>query len=206
MAPPDASRRRRSAELRLGRGASKSRRVRFGAMPLSVSRADGTGSAERCRRRTRPIQSQATQEGRDRFAAAAANAGQERGERAGLDLLDRCRHRLLCLRAQGSQCGAAAAEGGRARRGDDQLLPLRLSAARGPERALPADGLGAALALEPDQQARPHRHQGLRCAEVRAPARQPGAAHRHLGLDGTRGPAAAAQERVPHAHRHAAAG
>ena len=32
-----------------------------------------------------------------------------------------------------------------------------------------ADGLSASLALEPDEQARPHRHQGVRRGEVRAP-------------------------------------
>ena len=73
---------------------------------------------------------QQVEQGRDRFDATPPNPVKSVAQRAGLHLLHRCGHGLLLVRAARAECRAAAAEGRRARRGDDQLFPLRLCAAR----------------------------------------------------------------------------
>ena len=55
---------------------------------------------------------------------------QNRPRGAGLDLLDRRRHRLLFIGSRLAQPQCPAAAGGGADRGDDQLFPLRLCARR----------------------------------------------------------------------------
>ena len=64
------------------------------------------------------------EEARDRFAAAEPQPVQVNGDRAGLDVLRRCRHGVVCVRAPHAQRRPAAAARGRAHRGDDQLFPL----------------------------------------------------------------------------------
>ena len=151
--------------------------------------------------------SQETEEGRDRFAGAATNPVKSVASEPVSTFSIDVDTRLLRLRAPGAQCRAAAAEGCGARRGDDQLLPLRLSAARGPQRALPADGDGrcrrrgtrpTSSSISPSR--------AIDVARSERPRANLVLPDRHLGLDGAGGPAAAAQERLPHARRHAAAG
>ena len=62
--------------------------------------------------------------GRDRFTATSQNPFKVVARGAGLDLLDRCRHRVLFLRPRLAQPERAAAAGGGADRGDGQLFPL----------------------------------------------------------------------------------
>ncbi len=104
------------------------------------------------------------QEYRDKFEAKEVNPDQAGRGRARLHVLDRCRYRVLFLRAPRAQRRAAAGEGCRARRGADQLLPLRLPEARDRRDAVQADGHGHAEPMEPGQPARARRHQGLRLA------------------------------------------
>ena len=85
-----------------------------------------------------PTPSEAEQS-RDQFAGLRVQPGQAGRGGAGLDLLDRRRHRVLRLRAPLPERRHAAADGCGARRGDDQLFPLRLSAPESARRAVPAD-------------------------------------------------------------------
>ncbi len=67
--------------------------------------------------------------GRDKFTQRRREPVQDRAGSAGLDLLDRRRHRLLFLGPRFAQPERAAAAGRGPDRGDGQLLPLRLRAA-----------------------------------------------------------------------------
>ena len=84
----------------------------------------------------------ALEESRDKFDAPPSQPGQAGRGRTRLDLLARCRYRVVCVRAPRAQCRPSAAEGCRARRGDDQLFPLRLSGARDGRDAVQAVGHG----------------------------------------------------------------
>ena len=64
--------------------------------------------------------------GRDQFAGAAENAIPHRAGGTGLDLLHRCRHRLIFVRPRLAQPQRPAAASGGADRGARQLFPLRV--------------------------------------------------------------------------------
>ena len=63
--------------------------------------------------------------GRDKFEQFEVNSVKQVVRRAGVHVLGGCRHLLVQLRAQAARSRCVAAEGCRARRGDDQLLRLR---------------------------------------------------------------------------------
>ena len=69
--------------------------------------------------------------GRDKFSHVDENPFKMVQRSAGLDLLDRRRHRVLFVGARVAEPECAAAAGRGAHRGDGQLLPLRLRAADG---------------------------------------------------------------------------
>ena len=91
-------------------------------------------------RETRPAIHSAADPGRGRQSRALCRRGGGAGpggrRRAGLHLRHRRRHRQLRQRPAPAQRGPAAAAGGGADRGDAQLFPLRLSAARRPQPAV----------------------------------------------------------------------
>ena len=135
--------------------------------------------------------------------APRRQSGAPRRRAAGLDVLDRRRHRRVRQRAPLPQRRPAAAAGRGARRGDDQLLRLSLCAAGEPRRAVPRGHGSGAGAVESAGAAHEDRHQGIRSRGRRAAAGEPGVPDRRVGLDAVAGQAAAAQERVPPAHRPA---
>ena len=125
---------------------------------------------------------------------------QDRARGAGLHVLDRRRHRLLFVRARLAQPQRPAAAGGGAHRGARQLLPLRLrGAGAAPTEPFRVDVVGVPEPVVGGPQDRPHRHQGLSASVRGAPARQPGAADRHVRLDECAEPAAAGQAVAGHA-------
>ena len=140
---------------RLGRAAGRRRRPeRADAGSVGGSAADGlgrpAGAARLSRPGPRPVRD-------DRDQSAEGDGGG-----AGLHLLDRRRHRLLFLHARLAVQRRAAAGRCGAGRGADQLFSLRLSGARDARGAVHVDRHGDADAVEPGDEARAHRHQGLR--------------------------------------------
>ena len=99
-----------SGELRVVEGQQEP--LRFGAS--TPFPADGR-SAELAAVGRDLSQSQATQEGRDRFATAASNVVKSVASEPVSTFSIDVDSASYCFRAQGSQCGAAAAEGRRAR-------------------------------------------------------------------------------------------
>ena len=103
--------------------------------------------------------------------APRRQSGAARRRAAGLDVLDRRRHRRVRQRAPLPQRRPAAAAGRGARRGDDQLLRLSLRAAGEPRHAVPRGHRTGAGAVESAGAAAEDRHQGLR-SRGRASARR----------------------------------
>ena len=122
--------------------------------------------------------------GRDKFTSVSRESVQDRLRGAGLDLLDRRRHRLLFVRPRLAQPQRPAAAGRGADRGDDQLFPLRLC--RAARRAAQPFSTNVAVFPSPWTPGRKLVRIGIKgyaVAARHAAARQPRLPDRHVGLD-----------------------
>ena len=129
------------------------------------------------------------EQGRDRFASARSKPRQGGGRGAGVDVLDRRRHRLLRFRPRLAERRGAAAEGRGAGRGARQLLPLRLPRPREPRDAVRGERIAHADSVERFHAADAHRHPGLRPRHGDRAACEPRLPRRRVRVDGRTGQA-----------------
>ena len=137
----------------------------------------------------------------ERYPHATSNPIKRGGGGPGFDLLHRRRHRLLRQRPPLPQRRDAAAARCGARRGDGQLLRLRLPEATIGRHAVRDPGDGDAVAVGGGARDRPHRPSGLRHRPRPPAAAQPGVPGGRLRLDGRPRPARPGAEGAERADR-----